>query len=218
MIQPRKLKSINGKGYLNLQIAVLSLISINSEKALDALISQAKSTITDMRPPGLLETAIYLSENSLPAYYVLSFFDRSDHLQAYLTLFQSQSEVGRLEEQHIFRMLREYRRLPSRPGASHIRLLTFREDISEADLAEYLGDRRAMRRSSPDMIATWTGQDISDRNTILHRVDWTTTEAMRAFFDREDIGQMLGQHQARCKRFEFASFQLQSILELESRP
>lgn len=198
-------------------VAALTKIKIWSGDR-EELIDIIKKLMKRARFPGHVESVYYLADKNQREFYEISFWQQISQVSAVEDAWKSgffhtvAPKLERLEQEN-FDLIWEFRRLPLTPVASNIRLLTLPKDIPETWLDEkVINIPRRYRKEIPGLIGCWIGRSRDNPGRVLQRVDWSNLPSQQDFFNSKPVQEALAQGKGLGVRFEYASYELQSIL------
>ncbi len=94
--------------------------------------------------------------------------------------------------------------------------MTFPAGLNEQEIQPVINKVRTRRQEVPSIIGSWIGRDITNPNITLHRVDWLSVEDRQNFFNSEITQAEIARRKARGIKIEYASFELQGIVQFET--
>lgn len=196
--------------------AVLRKVRVVEANNSQDVILSIRKNLRQSANPNFTESALYLSNLNSRTYYNLSFFWALPAPQELEELFGLNSAPSlktkkELISQQTFRLISDQRTLTRQPVASFLRILTFPESYSDAQINARLANSRRIRKILASVTGTWMGQALDDHRRVIIRSDWNEFEALQEFFSSPFYLTMLENDRQDEITVEHASYQLQSL-------
>lgn len=145
--------------------------------------------------PGLYETAYYLAENDSQEFYTMRLWENLKLIQSVDTIRQAYPQFLKiqpqcyLQEQQIFKLAWEYRKIAARAVVSTLRLGIFPRGFPQELIRESEHIIRQQLRSASGVLGVWVGYSLESQHRLirLHRIDWVSYEDRNKFFYSEDF-------------------------------
>ncbi len=193
------------------------IIDDNSE--MSEAITRIKSYATKLDVKGRYETVIYLSSTDDRVLFVLSLWFTLEDLEAVrekLQLMTASSLEINLEDQLVFRLIQEYRKMDAKIGASFIRLVTFPEPIDTDKYIQAVAAIKDKRTEIPGYVGGWAGYNLDKPCLLLSRADWTSLQHQEQFFISQSTQNFRNWYLSQGAQTDFASYQLEAIVQAPS--
>lgn len=143
------------------------------------IIEEMKGVNYRLRLPDLYDTAYYLAENDPQEFYTMRLWGNLREIPDVDTIRQAYPQFAKirskaqLQEQQIYKLTWEYRRIEANPVVSTLRLVFFPKDFPQ-DLLKESADRvRQLMLNDPRVLGSWVGYSLEAESLVrLHRIDW----------------------------------------------
>lgn len=193
----------------------------------EELIQAIRDSARRQRYVGLVESGLYLLPDNPDEILAFSMWESLNMLPNFEDNYKkpvNHEVVARSEviSRQTYRMVKEFRVVSARVGASYLRLITFHTSEPEERLERVMKTVNRIRESGLEAgnVGVWLGRLVTEqktnRLTLLIRHDWLSLEYQQTFVSSDLMERLRVLNQREGAEVEYASLDLAGLVHLES--